>query len=151
MSAIMNLTKDFTYEEMTKSTYAIRHGIDNIPNGEQTENLKQLCINVLQPLRDALEMPMVIDSGFRNYGINNAVGGASTSQHTKGQAADVIIPGMTPMEVIKKIVVLKLPFDQMIFEYGAWTHVSYNIAGNRGQILSKTSDVPGYPPLVVEG
>jgi uncharacterized protein YcbK (DUF882 family) len=145
----MNLTKNFTLEELIKSQYASRNGIDNTPNEEQIENLKQLCINILQPLRDALGVPLHIDSGFRNFEINEAIGGAKNSQHTKGQAADVTVSGMTPMDVIKKVVALRLPFDQMIFEYGEWMHVSYNEINNRGEILSKTNGVPGYPVLIL--
>ena len=145
----MNLTNNFTLEELTASQYASRNGIDNTPNAEQIESLKQLCINILQPLRDALGVPMHIDSGFRNPEVNSAIGGAKTSQHTKGEAADVVVPGMTPMEIIKRIVELKLPFDQMIFEYGQWTHVSYSVNQQRGEVLSKTNGVAGYPPLIV--
>lgn len=145
----MNLTKNFTLEELIVSQYASRNGINNTPNEEQVENLKQLCINILQPLRDALGIPLHIDSGFRNFEVNNAVGGAKTSQHTKGQAADVVVPGMTPMDVIRRVVALRLPFDQMIFEYGEWMHISYNEINNRGEILSKTNGVSGYPPLIL--
>ena len=143
----MNLTKNFTLEELCHSSYALRWDIDNTPNEEQIENLTQLCTNILQPLRDALGIPMVIDSGFRNHEVNHAVGGSDTSQHTEGKAADVVIPGMSVIDVIRKIAELKLPFDQMIFEYGQWTHVSFDKERQRGQILSKTSGVDGYPPL----
>jgi uncharacterized protein YcbK (DUF882 family) len=145
----MNLTKNFTLEELCHSSWAIRNGIDNKPNDEQIENLTLLCINILQPLRDALGIPMVIDSGFRNFEVNNAVGGAKTSQHTEGKAADVIVPGMAVIDVIRKIAELKLPFDQMIFEYGQWTHISFDKDRQRGRILSKTNEVEGYPPLIL--
>ena len=147
----MELTKNFTLEELTKSGYATEHGIDNTPNAEQIENLQLLATNILQPLRDELGLAVNIDSAFRCLAVNEAVGGVTDplhiSQHTKGQAADIIVPGMTPMEVIKKIVEMKLPFDQLIFEYGEWTHVSFDKDRKRGQILSKTKGVAGYPPL----
>jgi zinc D-Ala-D-Ala carboxypeptidase len=145
----MNLAKNFTLEELCYSIWAVRNKIDNMPNEEQIENLKLLCENILQPLRDALGLPIHSNSGFRNPEVNLAVGGAKNSQHQEGKADDITVVGMTPMDVIKKIVELKLPFDQLIFEYGQWAHVSFNKEGNRGQLLSKTHDVEGYPELIL--
>lgn len=147
----MNLSKDFTLEELVKSDYAIRHGIVNDSNEEQTENLKLLCLNVLQPLRDAIGIPIGIDSGFRNYEVNHAIGGAKNSQHTEGKAADIVTFEYTPIELIKKIVKLKLPFDQCIQEFDEWTHISFNQASNRGQLLyaTKIGSVTQYAQLQI--
>ena len=75
----MKLSSNFTLEELTISQTALRNDIDNIPNEEETENLKQLCINILQPLRDDFELPLVISSGFRSKELSSLVGSKPTS------------------------------------------------------------------------
>jgi zinc D-Ala-D-Ala carboxypeptidase len=107
-------------------------GIENIPGPEEIENLRALVENVLQPLRDAIGKPIHITSGFRSMAVNAAIGGAGTSQHVKGQAADFHIDGMTSDQVIAKIRAMKLPFDQVIDEIkgtSKWVHVSHNSTG----------------------
>jgi zinc D-Ala-D-Ala carboxypeptidase len=147
----MNLTKSFSLEELVKSSYAIRQGIANDPNDEQAENLRLLCINVLQPLRDAISVPIGIDSGFRNYEVNHAIGGAKNSQHTEGKAADIVTSEFKPSEVIKKVKQLNLPVDQAILEFDEWVHLSYNKDGNRNQFLyaAKIGGVTKYAPLEI--
>ena len=147
----MQLSPSFSLEELSKSDYAIRRGIDNTPNDEQIENLKQLCINVLQPLRDEIGVPIHIDSGFRNFEVNIGIGGAKTSQHTDGKASDITTHEFTPRQIVEKIVALKLPFDQLILEFDEWAHVSHNKDGNRGQVLyaTKIGGVTKYAPLTV--
>ena len=81
----MNLSKNFSLEEMCRSNTASVRGLPNVPNAEQVKNLQQLCENVLQPLRNHLGKPVVINSGFRTQAVNMAVGGAKNSQHTKGE------------------------------------------------------------------
>ena len=85
----MKLTEHFTLEEMTRSAKASAMGIANNPNEEQTENLKTLCENVLEPLRNHLGRAVVINSGFRCRKLNDAVKGARNSQHMRGEAADI--------------------------------------------------------------
>lgn len=145
----MNLTKDFTLEELIKSDYAIRHGIDNTPTQEQIENLRQLCINILQPLRDAIGVPIHIDSGFRYFEVNQGIGGSKTSQHCEGKAADLTTAEYNPMELVKKIFACKLPFDQLIEEFDEWAHVSFDPSQNRRQILyaTKIGGVTKYTPI----
>ena len=138
----MKLSKNFWLSEFTKSRTAIQLGIDNTPNEEETQNLKLLCENVLQPLRDWLAHSVNISSGYRNplLGI-----GSKTSDHCKGKAADIdqdiygenrAVDNTAVFNYIKE----KLDFDQLIWEYGNdikpdWVHVSYRKEGNRKQIL----------------
>jgi len=77
----MKLSTNFTLEELTISQTALRNGIDNTPNKEEIENLKRLCINILQPLRDDFELPLVVSSGFRSKELSSLVGSKITSQH----------------------------------------------------------------------
>ena len=121
--------KHFTFHELTKSATAKRKGIDNSPSVQVRANLAALVENVLDPLREAYGKPIVVTSGYRCEKLNRAVGGAASSQHVKGQAADIRSVQDTPEENKKLydlIVKLGLPFDQIINEYNYdWVHVSY--------------------------
>lgn len=124
----MQLTKNFTLEELTRSSKAKALRIDNSPNPEQLANLKALAENILQPLRDALGFPINITSGLRVPALNAAVGGSKTSQHTKGEAVDIKVSGRN--KVIFDWIVNNLDYDQIIWEFGTdaepnWVHVSY--------------------------
>lgn len=132
----MKLTTHFTLAELTISQEAARSGLRNVPNALQTESLILLCRNVLEPLRVRVRKPIVVSSGFRSVTLNRRIGGSPRSQHCKGEAADFTIPGMTVSEVIVLIRKMKLPFDQLIDEFGAWVHVSHSRTGKqRGQVL----------------
>lgn len=119
----------FTMNEMTRSATAKRHGIDNTPGEEAKGNLKALVENVLDPLRKAWGAPIIVDSGYRCPKLNKIVNGSPTSQHLTGQAADIKTVSDTPADnkrLFQLIQRLKLPFDQLIDEYGYnWIHVSY--------------------------
>lgn len=130
----MKLGKYFTLEEMTRSQAAARRGLDNSPNSKQLESMKALVRNILDPLREALGRPVNINSGFRSEAVNKAVGGAASSQHRFGEAADIVVPGMTVEQLVARIRALKLPFDQVIDEFGSWVHVSYG-PRQRRQVL----------------
>jgi len=130
----MKLGKYFTLEEMTRSQAAARRGLDNSPNSNQLESMKALVRNILDPLREALGRPVNINSGFRSEAVNKAVGGAASSQHRFGEAADIVVPGMTVEQLVARIRALKLPFDQVIDEFGSWVHVSYG-PRQRRQVL----------------
>lgn len=145
----MKVTEHVSYKEVIKSNTATRRGIENIPSGEQMENIKLLCENVFEPLREHVGGPIAINSLFRSPELNRAIGGSSTSQHCamNGAAMDIddtygIMSNADMFEFIKK-----LDFDQLIWEYGDdenpdWVHVSYKKNGNRKQIL-KCSKVKG--------
>lgn len=121
----MRLGKYFTLEELTTSQTATRRGLSNDPDKTSLANMRELVEHVLDPLREALGRPVLISSGYRAPAVNKAIGGAAHSQHTMGQAADFIVPGMTPDEVVAFIQTLNLPVDQGISEMQKWTHVSH--------------------------
>jgi zinc D-Ala-D-Ala carboxypeptidase len=132
----MQLTKNFSYEEMIFSRVAAKYGWQNEPTGPQTVALCKLVSNVLQPLRDAFNQPIVVDSGFRSKQVNNAVEGAPGSQHTKGEAADIRIQGVSFTQVLTMVRKLRLPVDQLIDEHSQWVHISHAAAGpQRGEVL----------------
>ena len=128
------LTENFCLEEFTVSQVAERHGYKNEPNEKQIENLRLLCANVLQPLREIIGAPIFINSGFRSFDVNVAVGGKFNSQHLEGKAADFIVPSMNLVDVFN-ISLQKLSFDQLIYEFGKWVHVSWNGEKNRNEVL----------------
>jgi len=138
----MKLGKYFTLEEMTRSQTAARRGLPNQPTAKQLESLKALVRNVLDPLREALGRPVNINSGFRSEAVNKAVGGSSSSQHRYGEAADIVVPGLTVEQVVARIRSLNLPFDQLIDEFGSWVHVSYG-PRHRRQVLRARRDFNG--------
>lgn len=121
--------KHFTMNEMTRSATAKRYGIDNTPGPEEKANLKALVEKVLDPLREAWGAPIIVDSGYRCPRLNKIVKGSSNSQHLLGQAADIHTVSDRPADnkrLFDLILQLKLPFDQLIDEYGYnWIHVSY--------------------------
>jgi len=130
----MNLSKNFTLNELTKSETATRLDIDNTPNDEQIESLRLLCENILQPVRDHFGKPVRISSGFRCAELNSspAVGGSKTSDHCKGQAADIEIDGVANPDLAQWIMD-NLTYSQLILEFyeqgkpsSGWVHVSYN-------------------------
>ena len=133
----MNLSAHVTLAEFENSTTATTHGINNKMSLSQIESAKLLCENVFEPLRIHLNTPIQISSGFRSLQVNKMIGGASTSQHTKGEAMDLQI-GAKGFNFIKD----KLQFDQLIWEFGndeqpQWVHVSYS-SKNRKQVLKAT-------------
>lgn len=135
----MNLSKNFTLAEMTKSQTAKRLGIDNTANENQIEFMRELCEKVLQPIRDEFG-PVRVTSGLRVPALNKAIGGSKTSQHRalNGAAADIDLDDKNG-EVFQWIKD-NLIVDQLIWEFGNeenpdWIHVSYHYGHNRQQIL----------------
>jgi hypothetical protein len=129
----MLITKNITIEELCISETAIRKNISNIPNQIQIAFLKDLAVNVLQPIRDFFNKPVIIGpqhSGYRCDELNKAVGGEPNSQHPRGQAADFVVDGIKLSDVYLHIV-LNMDYDQVIFEDGRWIHCSYNSGHNR--------------------
>lgn len=131
--------KYFTIAELVKSDTANKKKINNTPTKEIENNLNQLITNILDPLRESWGNPIIVSSGYRCQELNKAVGGAKTSQHTLGQAADIHTKSNTKEEnkkLFNLIKSLKLPFDQLINEYNyKWVHVSYS-PRHRRQILN---------------
>lgn len=126
---------NFKISELIYSETAIKNNINNMPDINSLDNLLNLIYYCLQPARELLNAPMTITSGFRNPLVNRLVGGVNSSQHLYGQAADFIIKGMTPSQIISIIKTSKIEFDQLINEYDKWVHISYNKGKNRREIL----------------
>lgn len=123
----------FRFSEFTKSDVATRHHITNaITSWEVRDNIIALVENVLQPLRDAWEKPLFINSGYRCLELNKKVGGVPTSQHVLGQAADVGCSD--PLALARLAKKMKLPYDQMGV-YQTFVHFSYSDDRNRGQMF----------------
>ena len=136
----MELTRNFSLSELTKSDTAIRKGINNNPNAEQVEKLKALCENILQPIRDHFGR-VKVTSGFRSEDLCLAIGSSRNSQHAKAEAADFECIGVDNAELADWIH-KNLPYDQLILEYytpgepnSGWIHCSYIPHGSRAQFL----------------
>tara|TARA_R100000664_G_C2746601_1_gene134241 strand:+ start:721 stop:1221 length:501 start_codon:yes stop_codon:yes gene_type:complete len=150
----LRLSKSFTLSEFLTSNVARRKGLVLNPPNEHIDNLMILCRDLLQPLRDKLKRPIRINSGWRSKELNKAIGGAykiidgeyvPTSQHTKGQAADLKFVDKTGRVdnklLFDTVIEMGLEFDQMINEFDySWIHISYNKGNNRNQILQAYKD-----------
>ena len=138
----MNLSRNFTLQELIKSDTAIRLDINNNPNSGQIEKLKALCENILQPVRDHFGR-VKVTSGFRSEQLCLKIGSSINSQHARAEAADFECMGTDNAELADWIY-SNLEFDQLILEFynkddpaGGWVHVSYNEKGaNRKQVLT---------------
>ena len=154
---MVRLSENFTLQEFTKSQTAIRKGLDNTPAEAHIENAKELFANVVQKVRDNFG-PTIINSGYRGPDLNYAIGGSSTSQHSKGQAVDIECPG-TPNYDVAKWIEDNLEFDQLILEFytpgipdSGWIHVSYNTEDNRKSVLTamKENGKTIYKPNLIQ-
>lgn len=139
----MNLSPNFTLAELTRSQTAARLGINNTPPAPVIEALRTLCREVLEPLRERVGGPLVINSGYRGPALNKRIGGAATSQHVLGEAVDIERPGISNFALATAIIEARLPFDQLILEAynpdvpgSGWVHVSYRAGRLRGQVLT---------------
>jgi hypothetical protein len=146
-----NLTPHFTLEELTHTDH---RELDNTPtttekciiDGKEVlvnayENLPRLA-NFLEQLKVILGgKPIMVNSAFRSEAVNNAVGSKNTSDHRRGCAADIRVPGMTPDEVTRAIIASELPYQQVIREFDRWTHVA---------ITTNESDVPKKSKLIID-
>jgi len=155
----MKLTQNFSLEEMCKSETGLRLGLDNEPNDEQLANLVALCECVLQPVREHFGKGVKVNSGLRTLAVNRAIGSADHSDHVKGMAADIEIPGVANADLARFIVDSGMEFRQVILEFytpgipdSGWVHVSYDIADNKRQVLTATKQngrtvyLPGLVP-----
>jgi uncharacterized protein YcbK (DUF882 family) len=140
----MNLTANFTLSEMVKSETALRHDMDNTPGEAEIASLRLLCEKILQPAREHYGKGVKVNSGFRHPEVNAKVGGSKTSDHCKGQAADIEIPGVANADLAAHIVDT-YKFTQVILEFytpgvpdSGWVHVSYDPANLKNQVLTAT-------------
>ena len=129
------VSKNFSWSELSKTNT----GIDNDPPTDIRRKLKALVKNVLQPLRNRLGIPIIANSVYRSPAVNTKIGGAKTSQHMKGEAADFKVIGKDLKEVYELIVRENIvPYDQVIYEVNPdskWIHISYKGFNNRKQAL----------------
>ena len=151
----MNLSRNFTLSELTKSDTAIRKGINNNPNAEQIEKLKALCENILQPVRDHFGR-VKITSGYRSVELCAAIGSSARSQHAKAEAADFECPGVDNAELADWIH-RELPYDQLILEFytqgepnSGWIHCSWIADQPRASYLwaYKSEGKTKYKPII---
>jgi len=138
----MQLTENFSLSEMIKSETALRYDMDNTPGEAEIENLRVLCENILQPIRNAYGRGIKVNSGFRHPEVNAKVGGSKTSDHCRGQAADIEIPGI-PNADLAKYIADNFYFTQVILEFytpgipdSGWVHVSYDSKNLKCQTLT---------------
>lgn len=137
------LTNNFSLHEMIKSETAIRRDMDNTPHSDEVvHNLTVLCEQVLQPLRDVYGVGIKVNSGYRSPDVNAAVGGSRTSDHCKGQAADIEIPGVANADLAQYIAD-NFNFTQLILEFytqgvpdSGWVHVSYDSNNLKKQVMT---------------
>ena len=128
----MNLTEHFTLEELTATSH---RQFDNTPNDAEMSNLVKLA-EFLEQVKAALDgKPVMINSAFRSKQVNDSVGSKDTSQHRTGCAADFKVPGMTPDTVVRAIIAAGLPYDQIIREFDAWTHISISDKPRRQALI----------------
>lgn len=146
-----NLTPHFTLEELTHTDH---RDLDNTPTEREkciidgkevfvnaVANLPRLA-NFLEQLKVILGgKSIMINSGFRSEAVNDSVGSSNKSDHRRGCAADIRVPGMTPDEVTKAIIASDLPYQQVIREFDRWTHVA---------ITTNESDVPKKSKLIID-
>jgi len=134
----MNLTENFTLEELTHTSH---RQFDNTPNDAELANLRRLA-EFLEQVKEVLGgKPIMVNSAFRSKEVNDSVGSKDTSQHRTGCAADIRVPGMTPDQVVRAIIASDLPYQQVIREFDAWTHVS---------ITTNEGDEPKMSKLIID-
>ena len=135
----MNLSTNFTLEELCASTKAKElRMINQVTDAVHLQALKALAKEVLQPIRDLHEGPVTVTSGYRQPALNEAVGGSPTSQHPKGEAADITVGSPADNKALfEQIARSGIPYDQLICEFGGkWLHVSHRLHGlQRRQVL----------------
>ena len=115
------MTPHFSLAELTRTDHRT---LDNIPDSAALANLHRLA-EFLEQVREALGgRPVMVNSGYRSAEINAALGSRENSQHRVGCAADIRVPGMAPDAVVRAVMASGLPYDQLIREFDAWTHIS---------------------------
>lgn len=129
---------NFTMSELLKSEVAEKYNISNIPDKQSLDNMLILMLECLQPIRNYINKPMIISSGYRSPRLNGhpLIQGKDNSQHITGQAVDFTVKGLTPKQIIEKVIASGVEFDQLINEHNIWVHISYNKGKNRKQVLN---------------
>ena len=136
------MTPHFTLAELTHTDH---RSLDNTPNPGELANLQRLA-EFLEVVKTTLGgKPVMINSAFRSKAVNDAVGSKDSSQHRLGLAADFRVPGMTPDAVVRTIIAANLPYQQIIREFDAWTHISISDKPRRQALII---DKAGTRPFV---
>lgn len=132
------LSDNFDLEEFTRSDKAKELGITNEPGEKELAALRVLVSRTIQPLRDKLGLPIHVNSGYRCPELNKAVGGVPTSQHQKGEAADLSIDGKAS-DILEALENNNIPFDQAIlYRKQNFLHVSLKLDGvQRSNVIIK--------------
>lgn len=130
----MNLSEHFTLEELVYSDIAKRHSLDNNPDKLTISNLTRLA-ELLENVRTLFNQPIRINSAYRSITVNSLLGSKPTSQHCLGCAADIRIDGLTPDQIVKKIIKSDIQYDQLIREFDSWVHIS--IPNGEGYVARK--------------
>jgi hypothetical protein len=139
----MQLTPNFSLEQLSYSETAERERIDNTPAPDMVDNLRLLAEG-LEQVRALTGFPLEISSGYRCHELNGFVGGAAASQHTQGLAADFTCAEFgSPADIVKAIRSSGIVFDQCILEYAKWVHISFSNTP-RGRVLSIYDPEAGY-------
>ena len=126
------MTPNFSLAELTTTSH---RQFDNTPNDAELANLQRLA-EFLEEVKALLDgKPIMINSAFRSKQVNDSVGSKDTSQHRTGSAADIRVPGMSPDAVVRALVASDLPFDQVIREFDAWTHISISPTPRRQALI----------------
>lgn len=147
------VTANFKMSELLHSNEAVRSNLNNVPSEAHKKNLIEAATNLFQPVRDILDQPMGISSGYRSKTVNDAVGGSATSAHSLGYAIDFVAPKFGDTIAIAKFLVEKLyinkiPFDQLILEFpntgSSWIHIGYkNRAGQQRMQVMTAKKIKG--------
>ena len=143
----MKLSQHFTLAEATRSMTATRCGIDNTPGPDVAKAMINVCENILEPIRKHYDIPFTPSSFYRCPELNEKLGSKNTSQHCKGEAVDIEIPGIANIE-LARMIENQMDFDQLILEFyipgvddSGWVHVSYvSPQDNRHEVLTITKD-----------
>ena len=142
----MQLSKHFKLLEFTKSQTAARMGIDNTPPEEVIPKLTFLCSQILEPLREKIDKPIIVTSGYRSVELCEAIGSNANSQHCKGEAVDIEALGMSTLN-LAEMIINHFDFDQCILECytpgdmnSGWVHVSLTSGENRKEVLTYSKE-----------
>ncbi|MBR3604825.1 MAG: hypothetical protein IKL52_02205 [Candidatus Gastranaerophilales bacterium] len=126
---------NFSISELIYSDIAKKFNINNFPSEKELNNILELIFYCLQPIRNLIQKPMIITSGYRCKKLNELVNGVKNSSHLRGCAADFIVKEIPIKDVVEMISNSNIPFDELINEYDKWVHISFVKGKNRRKIL----------------
>lgn len=143
---MIRLTRHFRLQDFTFNELAVRQGIDNHPSPEHLLHLVDLCDQVLEPIYEEFG-PLTIVAGYHCQRLHRSYGTAD-AKLLDGHAVDICICGVTPADLSAKLATMRLPIDDLVYEYGQWAHVGRRTGSPRGLVRSR--DRIGYRPGIVE-